>query len=91
MRRLLRCCPICGGDAVEDFACLHIDLVESRIELRCGQCGTWRRLVATRAAIRRYERRLARDRRSIEKRLRRLECSDVRALASALRNEIGAR
>jgi len=87
----LRRCPLCGADAVEDVDCLHIDLVESRIELCCGQCGTWRRLVVTRAAVRRYERALDRDRRAIEQRLHRLECGDVGALTSALRKEIGTR
>jgi hypothetical protein len=91
MKRSLRRCPICGADAVEDFASLHIDQVETRIELCCGQCGTWRRLVATRAAVRRYERALDRDRRAIEQRLRRLESTDVSALTTALRKEIGAR
>ena len=91
MSSRLRRCPLCGADAVEDVDCLHIDLVESRIELCCGQCGTWRRLVASRAAIRRYERVLDRDRRAIRRRLRRLESGDVQALTSALRNEIGAR
>jgi hypothetical protein len=91
VKRALRRCPVCRADAVEDFTCLHIDLVESRIELCCGQCGTWRRLVVTRAAVRRYERALGRDRRAIEQRLRRLESGDVRALTSALRKEIGTR
>lgn len=90
MRGDLRRCPICAAEAVEDFACAHIDFVESSIELCCGQCGTWRRLVVTRAALRRYERVLERDRRAIEKRLRRLEAGDVRALTSAMYNETGA-
>jgi hypothetical protein len=91
VRTELRRCPICGADAVEDFACRHIDVAESWIELCCGQCRTWRRLVVTRAAVRRYERVLLRDRHSIEKRLRGLESAGVRALTAAVRNEIGAR
>lgn len=91
MKRSLRLCPMCGADAVGDFACVHIDLVESWVELCCGQCGTWRRLVATRAAVRRYERALDRDRRAIARRLRRLESGDARALTAALRNGIGTR
>jgi hypothetical protein len=56
--------------------------------LRCGQCGTWRRVVVSNAGMWRHAHDLDRDRRAIEDRLRRLQASDLETFASSLRNEI---
>lgn len=45
----LRCCPACGRDRVAVIARTHHGAGLGAIGLRCGECGTTRQVVATRA------------------------------------------
>jgi formate dehydrogenase maturation protein FdhE len=72
-QRRLRHCPICDADAVAADVREVVDTAETRIELRCGQCATWRRLVTTPWAVRAYDEWLATHRQAIADELDRLE------------------
>jgi hypothetical protein len=87
-RSPLRRCPLCRGDAVDSRVGGDVVGTVTCVELRCGQCGTWRRCFAANTELRRYERDLQHDRRAIEARLQRLQAADLDALGSALRREI---
>jgi hypothetical protein len=64
-RRRLRRCPICDAEAVAGDLRRVVGGAETLIALRCGQCATWRRLVATPWAVRAHDKRLAADRQAI--------------------------
>ena len=48
-------CPICAADAVSALERDAVDDVLAKLEVRCGDCGTWRRLVTTRGSARLLE------------------------------------
>jgi hypothetical protein len=78
-RSPLRRCPLCAADAI---VWLHQETVDERfeaVELRCGECGTWRRVVTTPDAARGLQLALARQRRA------------MRELADQLGREVASR
>lgn len=91
-RRRLRVCPVCAAVAVRATAAEEAGSGRVRLGVQCGQCGTWRRAVASEPDVEAYERALKRDRRRIgddavrlvRKRARR----DLEAFVRALRYEV---
>jgi hypothetical protein len=85
-------CPICAGDAVTVLEHETVDEILAKVEVRCGDCGTWRRLVTTRGSARLHELSLERHVRAIRKQADRLERdrvpADADAFLTALRSEI---
>jgi hypothetical protein len=71
-RRQLRRCPVCHGDALRDVRDERISEVSSQVSLQCGECSTWRRLVANHADFVWEVKTLDRD--------RRLMCAEVEQL-----------
>jgi hypothetical protein len=72
-RHALRCCPRCGGRAVREAKWGAGGILPSCVALQCGQCATWRRVLAADADRRAQRRRMRRDRSRIERQLHRLE------------------
>ncbi len=68
-RRMLACCPRCGGLAVRRMQSEAVDVMHERVALQCGQCDTWRRAVVDDGYRRSRERRFARDRVRLQRRL----------------------
>lgn len=68
-RQRLAWCPRCGDHAVRRMQSEAVDFTHERVALQCGQCDTWRRAVVDDAYRRTRERRFARDRVRIERRL----------------------
>jgi hypothetical protein len=91
-RRTLRTCPVCAAVAVRTSAAEALAGGLVLLRLQCGQCGTWRRSVATLAESQAHERAVGRDRRRIgdeETRLvRRRARRELEAFAHALRREV---
>jgi hypothetical protein len=91
-RRMLRTCPVCAAVAVRTSAGEALAGGLVLLRLQCGQCGTWRRSVATMAESEAHERAVGRDRRRIgveETRLvRRRARRDLEAFTHALRREV---
>ena len=87
-RRPVRCCPLCAGTAVVEADVVSLGGLHTQIEVRCGQCGAWRRVVTTHWQVRRHELELLRDRRIIEVGLRQMQRDRDGVFMSALRNEI---
>ena len=81
-RRALRFCPRCGADAIAAEAVEVLNVIQVRAEVRCGQCGTWRRVLTTRAEQEAHAQRLELHRSSIRERVGHLE-------AERSANEIG--
>jgi hypothetical protein len=71
-RRQLRLCPVCHGDALRDVRDERISEASSQVSLQCGECSTWRRLVANHADFVWEVKALDRD--------RRLMCAEVEEL-----------
>jgi hypothetical protein len=71
-RRQLRRCPVCHGDALRDVRDERISEVSSQVSLQCGECSTWRRIVANHADFVWEVKALDRD--------RRLMCAEVEEL-----------
>lgn len=67
--RMLERCPRCGGRAVRRLHAETVDLTRERVALQCGQCDVWRRAVVADRYRRTQERRFARDRVRIQRRL----------------------
>jgi hypothetical protein len=61
MTRSHRRCPLCGSKAISASERVETEDGGVRLELRCGECWTWRTVTGRRAA-RVLERRLRRDR-----------------------------
>jgi hypothetical protein len=91
-RRLPPCCPVCLADAVAADERNSVDDLQVQIALRCGQCGTWRRLLTTHAELRRHDRERDEDRRAISAYVARLDVeqslSDIDSFMHALRGEL---
>ena len=85
-------CPICTADAVSVVECEPVDEVFAELELRCGVCGTWRRLRTSSAAAQLLEHKLERQcrwmRELAELSDRERMVSDADAFVDALRSEI---
>ena len=85
-------CPICTADAVSVVDCEPFDEVFAQLELRCGVCGTWRRLRTSSAAAQLLEHKLERQcrwmRELAERSDRERMVSDADAFVDALRSEI---
>jgi hypothetical protein len=62
----LRTCPVCRSKAVSAVERGEDGDGAVRVEVRCGECGTWRGGALGRRAVRALEKRLRRDRRQIE-------------------------
>ena len=66
----LRRCPLCGAQAIRDMYLRDLSETRVRLHLLCGECHTWRAVVAgpRRAEVlhNRLERRLVGDRREIQ-------------------------
>jgi hypothetical protein len=45
-RRRLRKCPVCHADALRAVRDERIDETRTQMWMQCGECATWRRLVA---------------------------------------------
>ena len=60
-RRALRLCPVCGDGAIRETTGEAITVLQTRVVLQCGQCGTWRRLTTSSDEQRAHTRRLERD------------------------------
>jgi hypothetical protein len=83
-RPQLRHCPVCAADAVRVAATDRASARAVRIELQCGQCGTWRRLVAPEAESRRH-------RRGVERQLRRIRNEAARLASHRAQGEKSSR
>jgi hypothetical protein len=66
----LRHCPVCTADAVGVVDRQVLDATRTALCLRCGGCGTFRRVVASPAMVELFDQRLER------------ECQYMRELAS---------
>lgn len=64
-RSPLRSCPLCAGDAIVSLNRETVDERFEAVELRCGECGTWRRVVTSPEAARGLELALDRQRRGM--------------------------
>jgi hypothetical protein len=62
-RRRIRRCPVCHADALRDVRDERIDETRTQVSLQCGECATWRRLVANHADFVWQVKALNRDRR----------------------------
>jgi hypothetical protein len=62
-RRRIRRCPVCHADALRDLRDERIDGTRTQMSLQCGECATWRRLVANHADFVWHVKALDRDRR----------------------------
>jgi hypothetical protein len=71
-RRRMRRCPVCHADALRAVRDERIDESRTRVSLQCGECATWRRLVANHADFVWEVKALDRDRRSMCARLEQL-------------------
>ena len=71
-RRRLRRCPVCRADALRDVRDERINEVRTRVSLQCGECATWRRLVANHADFVWQVKSLERDRRLMSAQLEQL-------------------
>jgi hypothetical protein len=91
-RSPLRRCPLCHSDAIRESRRESVPGLKFRLEQQCGQCGTWRRFMATEFAARKHDHRLDADRRAIADRADRMErdamASDTREFAAALRCDV---
>ena len=85
-------CPVCTADAVSAVGGETLDEVFAEVELRCGGCGTWRRVRASKAAAHLLELKLERQCRWMQDLAERSErermASDAQAFVVALRSEI---
>ena len=85
-------CPVCTADAVSAFDGKTVDEVFAELELRCGGCGTWRRVRTSTAAAHLLELKLERQCRWMQELAERSErermASDAQAFVVALRSEI---
>lgn len=64
-RMALRACPVCAAVAVRASDAEELDGGRVRLQLQCGQCGTWRRALASASDIAAYGRALQRDQRRL--------------------------
>jgi hypothetical protein len=80
-RRRIRHCPVCHADALRDVRDERIDETQIQVSLQCGECGTWRRLVADHADFVRQVKALDRDRRLISAQLEQLGVGDRQLVA----------
>jgi hypothetical protein len=91
-RRALRFCPRCGADAVAEETVERIDAIQVRAVVRCGQCGTWRRLLTTRTEHEAHEHRVEQHRGSIREGIGRLEAErstyEIGTFITVLRSDI---
>ena len=60
--RSLRTCPLCGSKAISASERVEADDGGALVELRCGECWTWRTAATGHRTARALERRLRRDR-----------------------------
>jgi hypothetical protein len=87
-RRALRACPVCAAEAVRTSLAEELGGGLVTVRLQCGQCGTWRRGLATTRDVEVHERALERDRREIGRLVRRRSRREVEAFARVLQSEI---
>jgi hypothetical protein len=57
----LRHCPVCTADAVSVVEREAVDESHVSLELRCGGCGTFRRVMTSTGAVELFELRLERQ------------------------------
>ena len=85
-------CPVCTADAVSAVDGETLDEVFAELELRCGGCGTWRRVRTSKAAAQLLELKLERQCRWMQDLAERSErermASDAHAFVVALHSEI---
>jgi hypothetical protein len=85
-------CPVCAADAVSALEREPVSEVLARLEVRCGDCGTWRRILTTQGSARLLERKLERHASALRKLADRLErdraVDDADAFLTTLRSEI---
>jgi hypothetical protein len=81
-------CPICEADAVSVLDRERLDEVFAELELRCGACGTWRRVRTSSAAAQLLEHKLERQCRWMRDLDRERMASETEAFVAALRSEI---
>jgi hypothetical protein len=85
-------CPVCKADAVSVFGGQIVDEVFAEVELRCGGCGTWRRVRTSKTAAHLLELKLERQCRWMQELVERSErermASDAHAFVVALQSEI---
>ena len=60
--RSLRTCPLCGSKAISASERIESETGGVQLELRCGECWTWRTAATGHRTARALERRLRRDR-----------------------------
>src|SRR4051794_30282445 len=73
-REPLSRCPFCAADAVSAVERATVEETKAALELRCGVCGTWRRMVTATGAAELLELRIERQCRLIANVADRLEC-----------------
>ena len=66
-------CPLCSADAVRTLKREEVSEMLVRLEVRCGGCGTWRRMLTTVGSARLLELRLERQARHLAELADRLE------------------
>ena len=58
-------CPLCSADAVRALRREEVSEMLVRLEIRCGDCGTWRRMLTTVGSARLLELKLERHARGM--------------------------
>jgi hypothetical protein len=81
-------CPICTCDGVSALEREPVSEFLARLEVRCGDCGTWRRILTTTGLARLLELKLERQVRALQDLADRLERDGADAFVTALRSEI---
>jgi hypothetical protein len=80
-RRRIRRCPVCHADALRVVRDERIDETRTQVSLQCGECATWRRLVANHVDFVWQVKALDRDRRLICAQLEQLGVNDRQLVA----------
>jgi hypothetical protein len=80
-RLLLRSCPLCGSGWVARCEREALAQPHENVAVRCGSCGTWRRVLTNRWAAGAYERGLERDRARMAGMLERFERDQMTRVA----------
>jgi hypothetical protein len=66
-------CPLCQDRAVSVVRDAELDGIRVEVTIRCGACGTWRRVVVTVWAFEGHQRRLEWDREEMASALARFD------------------
>jgi hypothetical protein len=87
-RLQMRSCPLCGSGSVSSTEREPLEQPHVNIALRCGSCGTWRRVLTNCWAADAFERGLARDRGRMAGMLARFERDQMQRAIHALKTAL---